>query len=532
MPHRCALVAAFLAFAGCYPDDAPADSAAPEGSWFPFLAVRPDAVEFDTVTLGTVADATLVMANVGPGTLALDDVALVGADASLTTDWAGPATVAPGESVEVGVRWSPDSVQALQHVLRIVSNDPVAPQLDVPVAGTTTFPDIELTPPTWDFGTVDVGKTSVMGVTIGNAGTSPLTVTSVDYVASDGDLTIDDVTVPFVVAPKDSVDVRVSYRPTGDGVDSGALTVVSDDPDEPEVVAEQVGTGRKGFVLLATETPSGAPAVGWWGGIFQFRVAASGAPFEPIPGLDASEVHDPWGLAWRAASGEVFVGNRHGNTAADGVAGSVQRFLYDPYARTLTPNGGVTGNDLDAVHQVGFDPVTGELFAANLGGGLSRFVFDAGGEMVANGTLTAGRGSMRGVAVADSGATVWASTADRFVRPIDLATGSQLPFVTTAVGAVVHNLAVHDGQLYAGGVSSNAIHRFDIGPDDGLTLVESIGATFPIAVAFSPDGLEMYSSGHDRSVIERFAYDEIGDTWTYVETFDVGTSIGSLLVIE
>ena len=58
----------------------------------------------------------------------------------------------------------------------------------------------------------------------------------------------------------------------------------------------------------------------------------------------------------------------------------------------------ITGNGLDGVHQVAFSPTTGELFAANQGNGISRFVFDNAGTPAANGTI--GSGTTRGVFVA------------------------------------------------------------------------------------------------------------------------------------
>jgi len=73
-----------------------------------------------------------------------------------------------------------------------------------------------------------------------------------------------------------------------------------------------------------------------------------------VPGIPAARVRDPAGLAFPASSSEVFVGNRHGNNSADGVAGSISRFLYDRATRSFTATGTISGNGLAGVHQLNF----------------------------------------------------------------------------------------------------------------------------------------------------------------------------------
>jgi formylglycine-generating enzyme required for sulfatase activity len=141
------------------------------------------------------------------------------------------------------------------------------------------------------------------------------------------------------------------------------------------------------FDLVVTGTPRGPDNhdPGIWRGVRHYVVAEDGAALVAATGIGAGALHDPYGLAYRASSRELFVGNRHGNVAADGVAGSIQRFVYDSGTHTFTANGEITGNGLDGVHQLAFSPDTGELFAANVGSGISRFMFDASGAASPNG---------------------------------------------------------------------------------------------------------------------------------------------------
>jgi DNA-binding beta-propeller fold protein YncE len=265
--------------------------------------------------------------------------------------------------------------------------------------------------------------------------------------------------------------------------------------------------------------------------VLQYALADSGSPLKPIDGIDADELADPWGLAWRAASSELFVSNGHGQDAADGVAGSISRFVYDSAARTFTPNGDISGDGLSAPHQIAFDAVTGELFVANIDGGVLRFTFDKAGVATANGSI--GDGTTRGVTVSPGHTKLWMTTGvNQFIRQFDLKTGDELTHVATEYDSGLHGLAVHDGMLYAAGPFRDAIYRFSISADDELTLVDAIPATFPVDVTFSPDGLYMYSSSHSEQVVERFSYDKAADTWSFVDAFDTGKSLGSILVLE
>jgi hypothetical protein len=146
------------------------------------------------------------------------------------------------------------------------------------------------------------------------------------------------------------------------------------------------------LALLVAEAPPGSPATSAWGGVLQYTLGGDGGALIAVAGIDRTLVADPMGLALRPGSSEVFVGNRHGNNAGDGVAGSISRFVWNASDHSFTPNGTIVGNGLTSVHQVAFHPVTGELFAANHtgAGGISRFLIDGQGNVTPNGHLGSG----------------------------------------------------------------------------------------------------------------------------------------------
>jgi WD40 repeat protein len=272
-----------------------------------------------------------------------------------------------------------------------------------------------------------------------------------------------------------------------------------------------------------------------WGGVLRYTFTTDDAGPGDAGGIDASEVADPVGLAFRPTSSEVFVGNRHGNNAGDGVAGSVSRFVWNGAAQTLTPNGTITGNGLNSVTQVAFNPVSGELFAADFGGagGVSRFTFDSQGNAMPNGTI--GSGAALGVNVSPDGKRLYLTVnSSSNISQFDLSSGTQLTPVTVSGTTNLQQIALRgSSELYIASGISNTVFRFTLDALDNPTLVESItGADAPVGVAFSPDGLQMFTGGHlNTDIIDRYQYNAQSDSWMPTSKFNAPASLGYFLIL-
>lgn len=296
------------------------------------------------------------------------------------------------------------------------------------------------------------------------------------------------------------------------------------DAPGPDAIPE-----TSGGALLVTKTPGGNAPIGAWDGVLLFHIPYTGGPAEQAADIPKEQVRDPAGLAFRPAASEVLVGNRHGNTAANGTVGSISRFAYDPVARTFTAQGEITGNGLARVHQLFVSP-SGELFAVNRDSGVSRFTFMPDGTAVANGTI--GSGAARGVAVSPDGTRMYMTGASNSIRQFDVATGMELAAVTLGTSGNLHYMAIRQDQLYVAALADNKVYRYDIEADNSLTFVDGFDAAGAIAVAFSEDETEMFVSGHLTSdIVSRFAYDAAGDTWTHTTDIDVAVSLGGVAVL-
>ncbi len=288
--------------------------------------------------------------------------------------------------------------------------------------------------------------------------------------------------------------------------------------------------GAGSFSLFVTQSPpgplNGDPAT--WQGVLHYHAADSGSELTPETAVPKEAVADPAGLGFRASTHEVFVGNRHGNNRNS----SISRFRFDFATRNLVPNGTITGNGLYGVHQLAFNPVSGEMFAANVNSGVSRFTFDAQDNPVAHGII--GNGPARGVAVSPDGRRLYVTMGiNDTIRQFDLATGAELPSVKVPTGiGGLHYLRIHRGDLYVAALSDDRVYRYHLDAANNLVLLGYLPMNDPADVDFSPDGQEMFVTGHRSSdLIYRFRLNADAATWAEVSALDSGSSLGAVLVI-
>ena len=281
------------------------------------------------------------------------------------------------------------------------------------------------------------------------------------------------------------------------------------------------GTSSYAYQLLVCESKSGSFGPEFWAGIQRYDFATTGGTAVAGNGIAAALWSDPEGLAFNAA-GELFVGNRHGNSAPS----SVSRFNYNGGTDMYDPNGTITGNSLFGSHGLNFSP-TGELFVSNVNGPISRFTF-SGGVAVANGTM--GSGSSRDVFLSADGlwAYVTQGTSGDLLK-YDVSTNAlDNTFAITSAGGL-HNGTWVGSDLYVAGFSSGTVHRitFDANGDvSGSSVVANVSAA--ISVAFSPDGMEMYVGGHTTGLVSRFL--NVGGSWVANGSIDIGHDVGDIIV--
>ena len=210
----------------------------------PAIKVAPRNVDFGTVIFGTSATATVHVRNVGDAALNITDLSVGSADVSFTS--LSPV-LQPEEAVDTVLTWTPTGPGDLNDSLEVSSNDPDDPVVQVALTGIMTGGDLQITPATYDFGTLTVGETATMSIQVANVGVGPITISDWTYDSADADLRVLDAgglaTMPAVLDAGASTNVVVEYAPSTEGGDEGGLTVSSNDPDSPVIVVTQNGMG-------------------------------------------------------------------------------------------------------------------------------------------------------------------------------------------------------------------------------------------------------------------------------------------------
>lgn len=225
---------------------------APDGPPVPEIEVDPATIGFGEVEVGAAVDEVLTISNVGDEDLQLTGLALEDGSGGFAVTSLGVTELTPGEATEVIVSFTPPAEGSFVDTVLVESDDPSTPVVPVPLSGETPAgpaPDLEVSPWTYDFGTVPVDSPVTLSVTLSNVGDADLTVSGLSYSSATDELGFDDGSggyggLPDTLAPGESRVVTVAYTPIDDTPDEGAITILSDDPDEPEAFASQSGNGE------------------------------------------------------------------------------------------------------------------------------------------------------------------------------------------------------------------------------------------------------------------------------------------------
>ena len=239
----------------------------------PEITVAPPALAFgdQPIASGATATQAVTITNDGTGTLNITSVDLTGPDATefnIESD-TGEVALAPAATRTVTVEFDPTTVGAKTAALTIVSDDDDEPSVDVDLTGTGIDPDIGVTPLNIVFTpqVVGTGSGTPRAVTITNLGTSVLNIAGVSLTgpnASEFGI-FSDSGEPTLV-PAASRTVMVHFDPTSIGFMVAALTILSDDPDQPSVDVVLSGTSvNAGEILFLNGFESGG--LGAWSSV-------------------------------------------------------------------------------------------------------------------------------------------------------------------------------------------------------------------------------------------------------------------------
>lgn len=198
------------------------------------------------------------LTNTGTVPLTISSIQLTGlpGDQSYTQTNNCPASLQPTHSCQITVIFTPTSTGTLNAAITVTDNAPGSPQ-NVPITGVGEPGQVTFSPTSLTFATQVVHTLSPkQAVQLTNTGVGQLRIGSIGVKGAF----IQSNNCPFFLNPNNSCTFEVQFRPTGEGVENGALTLHDGAPGSPQSVP-LTGTGT--FVeLTPTKVNFGNEKVG------------------------------------------------------------------------------------------------------------------------------------------------------------------------------------------------------------------------------------------------------------------------------
>ncbi len=262
----------------------------------PTANVSPLAIDFGAVTIDTTSAAQGVMiSNTGHQVLEVSGVSVSG---DFGTNASATYSIPPGGSASFNATFTPTSEGALAGQIDITSNDPggVASVLLSGQGQLAQPPTAVLNPSAHDFGTITVSESSSpVAVVLSNTGDDTLEVTSVSLGGADAGEFSTDAASSYSIPAGESIGFSVAFNPTASGASTASLSVVSNDPNSPAVLAlSGTGTDLIPTTFYRINAGGGAyvdPSGNTWGAdnpyvntgsTFTSAVAIAGTDLDPL----------------------------------------------------------------------------------------------------------------------------------------------------------------------------------------------------------------------------------------------------------
>ncbi|MGA2807555.1 MAG: choice-of-anchor D domain-containing protein [Terracidiphilus sp.] len=210
------------------------------------INVSPASLSFPNTVKGSTSEAQpVILANTGTSTVTISSISIVGTSPTSFLDLSGcGTTLAAKASCTVYVAFKPASAAALSASLSIADTASGSPQT-VKLSGTgTAAPSVTLSTKSLTFAATAKGSVSeAQNVTLTNAGTSTLDLTSITLTGTNATSFIELNTCTPTLAPAASCAVYVAFAPAATGSLTASLAIADNGSGSPQTVA-LTGTGN------------------------------------------------------------------------------------------------------------------------------------------------------------------------------------------------------------------------------------------------------------------------------------------------
>ena len=226
----------------------------------PQLTVNATNLSFGSVTVNTAATQSLTLTSRGTSPVTVNSVSITGAGFTIVAG-TFPVTLAPNQSLTLQVQFKPTATGSTTGQLTISSDSTSGSTTVVPLSGTGTTGNPQLTvgATSLQFGSVAVNTSTALTLTLTSTGTTPVTVNSAAITGAG--FTIIGGRFPVTLNPTQTLTLQLQFSPTTAGTITGQITINSNSAIGNTAVVALNGTGNAVIheVDLSWDAPTSSP---------------------------------------------------------------------------------------------------------------------------------------------------------------------------------------------------------------------------------------------------------------------------------
>ncbi len=285
------------------------------------LSANPGSIAFGSVAVGNNNTQTITLSNSGTSSITISNATASGT--GFTMGALSTMTLNAGKSATFTAKFAPASTGSTTGTITITSNA-TNPTMTIGLSGTGTQPHLAANPSSVSFGSVQVGGSASVSITLTNSGTGSVSISG--GTASGAGYTMSGLVATSLSAGQ-STSFTAKFAPTIAGSATGNISITSDAPGSPLKIA-LTGTGTQlqpgiginpasvafGSVAVSSTSSQNVTVTNSGTGALNITSAtASGAGFS-LTGLGAQTIN---------AGASVTFAAKFSPTSAGSVTGSI-----------------------------------------------------------------------------------------------------------------------------------------------------------------------------------------------------------------
>src|SRR6202050_5750298 len=215
-------------------------------------------VAFGNVGRGKTATQSLTVTNTGTAAVNVSSSSIAGAGYTVASG-SPSGSLGVGQSVTVQIAFAPQATGSATGSFTVTSDASNSP-LTVALTGAGTQPGLASTPASVSFGNVVVGATGSVSVNLSNTGSASVTITQASVTGTG--FTIVGSPTGQTIQPGPSLSFTDQFLPTSVGNATGSISVVSNAPNSPMMIALTGAGTQAGLASTPPSVSFGNVAVG------------------------------------------------------------------------------------------------------------------------------------------------------------------------------------------------------------------------------------------------------------------------------